>query len=219
MKIEKPYNHSETSKNKVSNFIYEDIKNIKNPKILEFGVRKGHSTKFFLELCKKNNGKCISVDMDDYSNLFNDENWTFIHSKDDNFSFIKNQIPKQFDIIFLDSLHEAQHVEKIFYNYFDMLKKNGLFIIDDISWVPYLKNSWRDNFTVETENRKTFELLIDIFLTTQSNITLDFKFDTSGLAKIKKISNETLNKKKHIQSRIYSFKNFLKQIKIKIIKN
>ena len=30
-------------------------------------------------------------------NLFNDENWTFIHSKDDNFSFIKNQIPKQFD--------------------------------------------------------------------------------------------------------------------------
>ena len=219
MKIEKPYNHSETSKNTVSNFIYEDIKNIKNPKILEFGVRKGHSTKFFLELCKKNNGKCISVDMDDYSNLFNDENWTFIHSKDDNFSFIKNQIPKQFDIIFLDTLHEAQHVEKIFYNYFDMLKKNGLFIIDDISWVPYLKNSWRDNFMAETENRKTFELLIDIFLTNQSNIALDFTFATSGLAKIKKISSETLNKKKHIQSRIYSFKNFLKQIKIKIIKN
>ena len=219
MKIEKPYNHSEISKNKVSNFIYEDIKNIKNPQILEFGVRKGHSTKFFLDLCKKNNGKCISVDMDDYSNLFNDENWTFIHSKDDNFSFIKNQIPKQFDIIFLDTLHEAQHVEKIFYNYFDMLKKNGLFIIDDISWVPYLKNSWRDNFMAETENRKTFELLIDIFLTNQSNIALDFTFATSGLAKIKKISSETLNKKKHIQSRIYSLKNFLKQIKRKIVKN
>ena len=219
MKIEKPYNLSEVSKNKVSNFIYEDIKDIKNPQILEFGVRAGHSTKFFLDLCKKNNGKCISVDIDDYSNLFNDENWTFIHSRDDDFSFIKNQIPKQFDIIFLDSLHEAQHVEKIFYNYFDMLKKNGLFIIDDISWVPYLKNSWRDNFMAETENRKTFELLIDIFLTNQSNIALDFTFATSGLAKIKKISNETLNKKKHIQSRIYSFKNFLKQIKIKIIKN
>ena len=85
MKIEKPYNLSEVSKNKVSNFIYEDIKDIKNPQILEFGVRAGHSTKFFLDLCKKNNGKCISVDIDDYSNLFNDENWTFIHSKDDNF--------------------------------------------------------------------------------------------------------------------------------------
>ena len=219
MKIEKPYNLPEISKNKVSNFIYEDIKDIKNPQILEFGVRKGHSTKFFLDLCKKNDGKCISVDIDDYSNLFNDKNWTFIQTRDDNFSFIKNKIKKQFDIIFLDSLHEAQHVEKIFYNYFDMLKKNGLFIIDDISWVPYLKNSWRDNFTVETENRKTFELLIDIFLTNQSNITLDFTFATSGLAKIKKISSKTLNKKKHTQSRIYSLKNFLKQIKRKIIKN
>ena len=219
MKIEKPYNHSETSKNKVSNFIYEDIKDIKNPQILEFGVRAGHSTKFFLDLCKTNNGKCISVDMNDYSNLFNDENWTFIHSRYDNLSFIKNQIPKEFDVIFLDTLHEAQHVEKIFYSYFDMLKKNGLFIIDDISWVPYLKNSWRDNFYPETENRKTFELLIDIFLTNQNNITLDFTFSTSGLAKIKKISNEILNKKKHTRSRIYSLRNFLKQIKRKIIKN
>ena len=100
-----------------------------------------------------------------------------------------------------------------------MLKKNGLFIIDDISWVPYLKNSWRDNFNLETENRKTFELLIDIFLTNQNNITLDFTFSASGLAKIKKISSETLNKKKHTQSRIYSLRNFLKQIKRKIIKN
>ena len=57
MKIEKPHNLSEISKNKVSNFIYEDIKDIKNPQILEFGVREGHSTKFFLDLCKKNNGK------------------------------------------------------------------------------------------------------------------------------------------------------------------
>ena len=219
MTIEKPYNLSEISKNKVSNFIYEDIKNIKNPQILEFGVRAGHSTKFFLDLCKKNNGKCISIDMIDYSNLFNDENWTFIHSRDDNFSFIKNQIPKQFDVIFLDTLHEAQHVEKIFYSYFDMLKENGLFIIDDISWVPYLKNSWRDNFNLETENRKTFELLIDIFMTNQNNISLDYTFSASGLAKIRKISSKPLNKKKHIQSRIYSLKNFLKQIKKKIIKN
>ena len=30
-----------------------------------------------------------------------------------------------------------------------MLKKNGLFLIDDISWIPYLKNSWRDNFNLE----------------------------------------------------------------------
>ena len=207
MKIEKPYNLSEVSKNKVSNFIYEDIKDIKNPQILEFGVRAGHSTKFFLDLCKKNNGKCISVDIDDYSNLFDDENWTFIHSRDDNFSFIKNQIPNQFDIIFLDSLHEAQHVEKIFYNYFDMLKKNGLFIIDDISWIPYLKILGETILILRRKIGKLFELLIDIFLTNQNNISLDFTFSASGLAKIKKISSKTLKKK------TYSIKNlFIKKL-------
>ena len=82
-----------------------------------------------------------------------------------------------------------------------------------------LKKFLRDNFNLETENRKTFELLIDIFLTNQNNITLDFTFSASGLAKIKKISSKTLNKKKHTQSRIHSLRNFLKQIKRKIIKN
>ena len=216
MKIEKPNNLSEISNKKVSNFIYEEIKDVKSPQILEFGVRAGHSTKFFLDICKKNKGKCFSVDMNDYSDLFDDENWKFIHSKDDDYSFIKSQIPKQFDVIFLDTLHEAKHVEKIIYNYYEMLKPNGLFIVDDISWVPYLKNSWRDNFNLETENRKTFELLIDIFMTNQNNIKLDFTFTASGLAKIKKISNNSLNKNEHVQSRIYSLRNFFKQIKKKL---
>ena len=70
---------------KLRSFFYEDIKNTKNIKILEFGVREGNSTKFFLELCKKNNGKLYSVDIDDYSKLFNDNNWKFINTSDDNF--------------------------------------------------------------------------------------------------------------------------------------
>ena len=102
---------------------------------------------------------------------------------------------------------------KIIYNYYDMLKPDGYFIVDDISWIPYLKNSWRDNFNLETENRKTFELLIDIFLTNQDNIQLDFSFTASGLAQIKKITDKSLNKKKHINSRIYSIRHFLKNIK------
>ena len=219
MKIEKPKNISISSQKKISDFIFDDIKYIKNPQILEFGVREGVSTKFFLDLCKKNNGKCISIDMNDYSNLFNDKNWQFIHSRDDNYDYVKGLIPKEFDIILLDTLHEAAHVEKIIYNYYNLLKKDGYFIIDDISWVPYLKNSWRDHFNLETENRKTFELLIDIYLTNQDNIRLSFCFDASGLAKIKKITENSLNKKKHVKSRIYSLRNLLKQIKKTIIKN
>ncbi len=218
MKIKEPLNISSLSKNKLSNFIHDNVRNIPNPQILEFGVREGNSTKFFLDLCKQNDGKCFSVDINDYSKLFNDVNWKFIHSSDDNYNFIKNQIPSKFDIIFLDTLHVAEHVEKIIYNYYDMLKKDGYFIIDDISWIPYLKNSWRDSFNLETENRKTFELLIDIFLTNQDNFKLDFSFTASGLAQMKKVAENSLNNKRHVKSRIYSIRHFLKNIKLSILK-
>ena len=85
--------------------------------ILELGVQKGRSTIEFLKICSKNNGKLFSVDVDDCSQVSNDPNWTFIKSRDDDFEFIKNLIPKKIDVLFIDTLHEAEHVRKILYNY------------------------------------------------------------------------------------------------------
>jgi predicted O-methyltransferase YrrM len=70
---------------KLEHFLIEDLKKIENINILEFGVRKGVSTKLFLEIVKLKNGRLYSVDIDDCSNLFNDKNW----------KFFKLQIPKR----------------------------------------------------------------------------------------------------------------------------
>ena len=61
------YNH------KIKVFLEDQIQHIKNPKIIEFGVREGRSTKIFLELCKKNEGKLISIDIEDYSKIFQND--------------------------------------------------------------------------------------------------------------------------------------------------
>ena len=60
----------------MSNFNYKletelipKINKIQNIVILEFGVQKGRSTMKFLEICKKNNGKLFSVDVDDCSSV------------------------------------------------------------------------------------------------------------------------------------------------------
>ena len=45
------------------NLIKENIKNIDKPTILELGVREGRSTKMFLEVCDRNDGNLISVDI------------------------------------------------------------------------------------------------------------------------------------------------------------
>lgn len=199
---------------KLKNFLTEELNDFINPQILEFGVKEGRSTKIFLDYCKKKNGKLYSVDIDDYSYLFEDPNWKFIKSRDDNFEYLKNEIPKKFDIIYLDSLHEANHVEKIFYYYFNLLKINGFFFIDDISWLPYLKGEDRDSFYCEINNKETFERILKIYKFNTENFDIYFSFVSSGMAKIVK-KKDFLEK----PNKIYSRKNSLKNVIRKIIKN
>ena len=104
--------------NKINNFMINDIKNITKPVILEFGVRKGISTQEFIKICEKNDGHLYSIDIDDCSNISNSSKWTFIQSRDDDFETLEAKLPNEFDLIFLDSFHNANHISKIFYYYF-----------------------------------------------------------------------------------------------------
>ena len=197
---------------KINNFMFKEIQHIQNPRFLEFGVKEGRSTKIFLDLCKKNNGRLISVDINDYSNIFDDINWKFIKCRDDNFEIVEKNIKSKFDVIYLDSLHEADHVEKIFYYYYDKLKTNGYFFIDDISWLPYLQNSERDNFYCEMNNKETFNRLLDIYNNNQKNIEMHFSFFSSGMCKIIK-KKEYLNLPLRVVTREKSLKNLIRKIK------
>ena len=125
---------------------------------------------------------------------------------------MEKRLPKKFDIIYLDSFHNAKHIEKIFFYYFKKLNINGLFVIDDISHLPYLKGSKRDNFNCEINNQETFDKLLEILSTNKKNMNLFFSFRDSGLAKIIKISDNELNKTKKIISRKFSLKNYLRKI-------
>tara|TARA_B100000963_G_scaffold254866_1_gene223481 strand:- start:104 stop:739 length:636 start_codon:yes stop_codon:yes gene_type:complete len=202
---------------KLETFLYNKIENIKDIKILEFGVREGVSTKLFVNLAEKNNGKVFSVDLDNYSNLIKSNKWKFIHSRDDNFQFIKGEVEKEFDVILLDSQHEAYHVKNIIYNYYDLLKKGGYFFIDDISWLPYTKNSYRDHFWCEVNNKETFNIILDIYSENISNFDLEYSFISSGFALFKKKTNDKLNPTKKKRDRSFSIRNLLRLTKKKIL--
>ena len=66
---------------KLTEFVVPEIKDIPNLDILEFGVRKGISTSIFLNICKKNNGKLYSNDVDDYKSLYSDEELNYVKIK------------------------------------------------------------------------------------------------------------------------------------------
>ena len=191
-------------------YIVNLVNNIKNINILELGVREGISTNFFLEVCKKNQGNLTSIDIDDCSKVSNDKNWTFIHSSDDNFEIIDRKIRKDLDLIYIDSYHEAQHVEKVFYHYYDFLKIGGFCVIDDISWLPYCKKEYRDNEFSEITNKSIFNKILEIYNQNKEKFSLEFYFEGSGLAIIKKKST-LLNNSKKIVSREMNIKNLIKR--------
>jgi len=198
--------------NKIDNFIFKDLRNKKNLKILEFGVRFGISTKRFLNLIDKNGGHLFSIDINDCSNISSTDNWTFIQSRDDNFDYIEKKIPKEFDIILLDSFHNANHVKKIIYHYYKYLKPDGIFFIDDISWLPYLKDSERNSFNCEINNMETYQMILEILKSNTNNIELFFSFQDSGMAKIIKKNNNSLNLSEKIITRKLSIKNITRKL-------
>ena len=203
---------------KIEENLFKNIKNINKPNILELGVQKGRSTLKFIEICKKQEGKLFSVDIDDCSNVSNDPVWKFIKSRDDNFDYIKSIIPTKLDVIYIDTLHEAKHVKKIIYNYYDLLKKGGFIFVDDISHLPYIDNK-KSNFYYEINNKETFNELLNIYYYNKNCFDLNFSFKSSGIATIKKISDNTLSNSKNIPSREMSIKNLIRVIWKKIKKN
>jgi hypothetical protein len=207
-------------KRKFLDFIYKHILNKEDIKILEFGVsERGLSTKIFLDVCEKYQGELISIDINANSKKFNSNKWTFVNTRDDNFleieKFIKN---KKFDVIYLDTIHKADHVEKILFYYFNYLKKFGFFFIDDTSSLPYIKSREKNNFSQEINNQETFDRILEIFNENHENIDLEFSFVGTGITKIRKLNDNILKKPKKINYRQLSIKNFLRKIVLKIKK-
>ncbi len=195
---------------KIEKFLVPLISKIQNPIILELGVQKGRSTTKFLEICNKNNGQLYSVDVDDCSKVSNNPRWKFFQSRDDDFEFIKSKIPQKIDILFIDTLHEAKHVKKLIYGYYPQIKKGGLIFIDDISHIPYLKNKVRDNFYCEINNQETYEMILSIYSNNEEIFELSFSFFSSGLAILKKKSEDNLNLSNKLQLRNKTLKNYFR---------
>ena len=91
------------------------------------------------------------------------------------------------------------------------LEIGGHFYIDDISWLPYLKTGFRNNFYCEINNKETFERLMEIYNNNLNNFDIFFTFISSGMCRIIKKDNQ-LNGPKRIATREKSLKNIFRKI-------
>ena len=201
-------------KRKFLDFVYKELKNKEKLNVLEFGVsERGLSTSLFLKLCESNNGNLISVDINNNSKKFNSKYWTFLNCRDDDYKTIESKITnKRFDVIYLDTIHKANHVKKIIYHYFKYLKLGGIFYVDDISCLPYIKEREKNNFSQEINNLETFENILEIYNSNHQNIDLEYSFVGTGVAKLVKLSEVKLTEPKKIKLRKLSFLNIIRKI-------
>lgn len=211
-------NHlEERHKIKFLRIFENELNRFEKPTILEFGVsNKALSTSIFLNKCIEKDGHLYSVDVIDYSHHFDSKNWKFIHSKDDNYDLIEKQIPEKFDIIYLDTIHSAKHVEKILYYYYDKLNIGGVFVIDDTSFLPYLKDREKNNFSLEINNYETFQRLLQIFNSNHENLYFESSFIGTGVVKLTKLNSKKLKKYEPLSDRKYSLKNIIRNIYLKL---
>jgi len=203
-KLERAYNTPRLK------FIYKEIQNIKNIRILELGVRAGISTSLFLKTCEDNDGRMISIDIDDCSHLYKNDRWNFICTRDDYYEKIDKEILKigDLDVIYIDSFHEPNHVKKIFYHYYKFLKKGGFIFVDDVCWLPYAKSAKRESSGNYEANIKTFEKLLEIQFSNINKLNMEFSFHSCGMAKIIKTDSSELNEPKKIK-KLFSLKTFI----------
>ena len=169
----------------------------KNPTILEFGVERGSSTKSFIWLIEKLNGKIYSVDINDCSNVSSSDNWKFLKSDDlkidyvlNNFQEIKNS---GVDLIYIDSYHENFHVSKLLNLYCKYVKKDGAIFIDDIDNIAYRKNySIKKRWAIFWQcivYDLTSEAIKEFYYNNMEKTHYTKYFGENGLGKFYKLSN------------------------------
>ena len=175
--------------------LYEEAQKRKNPHIVELGVDKGLSTRVFLSaINEKIDSKLTSVDINDCSNVCNSLKWNFIQSNSIDINNVLDKSPeiikRGIDILYIDSLHVLDHVQKEFFIYSKFLNKNSTVFFDDVDSQPYMINQRKDNIGMEIGNKKISEFVESVFLSNLDSVNLSFFKGGTGLARLDKISDK-----------------------------
>ena len=169
--------------------LYKEASKRESLHIVELGVDKGHSTKVFLNaINEKENSFLTSVDILDCSKVCSSPKWNFIKSDSLDLKKIIGKAPlikeKGIDILYIDSLHRKEHVEKELYFYYPYMNKNSTIFFDDIDSFPYMMNQRKDNIGCEIENRRILEFVESVFYANLDFINFSTQKGSTGLARL-----------------------------------
>ena len=170
--------------------LHQVVKSKVDPIIVELGVDQGQSTKVFLNaIAEKSNAKLISIDIKNCNNAVDAERWEFVQQDSSDIKSLliaKPIIKKGIDILYVDSLHTAKHVQKEIYNFFEYLNEDAYIFFDDIDSGPYMLKQRKDSVGIEIANREIYKLLEAIFRGNINKFDFEIMRGSTGLGIFKK---------------------------------
>ncbi len=172
-------------------YMYRRTVEKENPVILELGTEKGASTTVFLQACEEQNGKLVSVDLMDCSDVSDSPHWQFIQADSTNVEFILEKAPhlrEGIDVLYIDSLHTREHVEKELMGWYPYLNKEAWIFFDDVDSTPYKKGNRKDKFLTEINLDQIYEYVKSFFYANEDSLYLSIIYGSTGLAILYKLS-------------------------------
>ena len=118
-------------------FLYETAKQYPQVRVLEFGARKGNSTLAFLAAAEAVYGHVISVDIENVAldaegmrPWRGHPRWKFIYG-DDTREAVHGQLPRQVDVLFIDTSHEYDHTLYELHQFMPLVVPGGIALFHD----------------------------------------------------------------------------------------
>ena len=162
------------------------------PTILELGVARGQSTHAFLNAIDgKPGARLISVDINDCSSAAASDQWTFVQADlgdAEHVVALQPVLRQGIDILYVDSLHTAEHVLKEVAGFYPYLNKGAVVFLDDVDSFPYMRGQRKDNVGKEISNRAIDRLVERIFQSNIADLDLTVYRGSTGLARFDKRS-------------------------------
>jgi len=174
-------------------FMYRKVMEKSNPVILELGTAKGTSTTVFLQACEEKDGRLVSVDIEDCSDISDSSRWQFVQADSTDVNLILKEAPllkNGIDILYIDSLHTRGHVEKELTGWYPYLKEQSWIFFDDVDSNPYRKGNRKDNFKAEVAWDSIHEYVKEFYYANEDSIQLNIFYGSTGLASMYKLSSK-----------------------------
>ena len=210
----------ENNKSNHLTIMHDTIVKHKLKTIVECGVDRGSSTCAFLEAIKKTTGRLFSFDIKDCSKLFSNKNCNFLQINDLYIKKILQKFPdlkeNGIDFLYIDSYHEPNHVRNLLHKYFPYINLNGYIFVDDTSAYPFRSlNILTDSINSDLCKEEVEEFYFSNF----NSLNYEYNGGENGLAILKKIKNNDLNKKYlwKYSFLIYQFSKIVKKMKYKLL--